>query len=249
MPGRFDHEEISVYGYDISMLDDVLSRKPECRNNRPSSGSIIRNHQEASARCKLLELPIEIRSQIFDYVLPRTIKHGSKDVCWIKGTTALLAVSKQIHEEASCRMYSSATFLLNTVWDCTIFECRSLLPSRLTPSRTYAFPDRLSPRYLSLIQSFKIVIHLYDSYFGMIKSNLSNLGGLIKGLRNQVETLCAILSSCTNVKRIHINFRNGSYDSPKADEVVLEPFLSLSNPLRFEVSGDVSEETRRKFNR
>lgn len=244
-----DSEPFSVYGYDTSMLDCVRTQRSECRNDPQASDSLFRNRMDVPDRCRLLELPAEIRSEIFNYVLPETMNHGSKGLCWIKGTTALLAVSKQIHDEASYQMYSTATFLLNTVWDCTTFECRCLLPSGLTPIRTYAFPDKLSPRYTQFIQDFKIKIHLCDSYSGMIKFNHGNLKGLFRGLRDQVESFCATLRNLTNLKRIHISFQDGNRYSRKADETILEPFLHLSNPPRFEFSGDVSEETKREFDR
>lgn len=240
-------ESISVYGYDASMLECVLPKQAEGGKGLPVLDSTFRNRQKASGRCVLLELPVELRSEIYKYVLPRTINNGSRDICWIKGTTALLAVSKQIHEEASRLMYGTATFLINIVWDCTTFECRCILASGLTPSRAYAFPDRLSPRYLSFIHNFKINIHLCDSYFGMVKYNYSNHLGLTNGLRDQVESFCTTISIFSNVQWLHVHFQDASGTLSEADEVVLQPFLGLSSPPRFNISGDVGEETRRKF--
>lgn len=211
---------ISVYGYDTSMLVDSPQNINNVNHLTPES--TLSNEHRTSDRCLLLELPAELRAHIFQHVLPHTVYHASKGICWIKGTTTLLAVSRQIHDEAAHIMYSRSTFEINIIWDCIYFDCQWLLPNGLAPCSKLAFPERISHQYIPLIQNLGISIGVPDNYTRMInKYNHSN------GLRSQVESLCHVLRLMPSMKELSIHILDGRNKPSKSYEEILEPLYDL----------------------
>lgn len=176
--------------------------------------------------CLLLELPVEIRSMIFEYVLPTTFLHQDAGLCWSKGTTDLLAVSRKIHDEAAHVLYGQSTFVLDVRWDCIIQSYQELNLRRIFP-----FPETIGPRYIPLLQYLEVNIS-FDSLTTLMKQGVSNPTGLAQGLRGQVEALCGILRNDSTLKRLCVHLQDEMGDeriTPKArsemNEMILKPFF------------------------
>ncbi|KAL8730114.1 MAG: hypothetical protein Q9166_004313 [cf. Caloplaca sp. 2 TL-2023] len=204
---------------------------------------LLGSESTTTNRCQLLELPPELRAEIFGYVLPITVNHGFKGPCWIKGTTALLRTSKQIHNEAAQLMYSRATFVINLVWDCTTFACQCLLPSDSFLRKDYAFPDFFRKEYLSYMRKFNVVVHHRDSHIGWIEQCST---GLTLGVRDQLGSLCTTLETFPQIRRLRLHFRD-SFVMSRTDEAVLRPIATLRNVQSIQISGDISAQTQMKF--
>ena len=87
-----------------------------------------------------LYLPLEIRQQIYRYLLPSTIRTASSTgIAWQRGHTSLLGTCRQVSEECADLLYGENTFALVVSYDRIVFRYRWVLPSGLEPSRAYLF--------------------------------------------------------------------------------------------------------------
>ncbi|KAI9874679.1 MAG: hypothetical protein M1830_009421 [Pleopsidium flavum] len=186
----------------------------------------------------LLQLPFEIRSHICSYLLPTTVEQNSKGIVWRRGNVAILAVNKQLYEEALKILYGNSTFVVDVDWDAISFKYQWLLPSGLVPSRTMRFPDDIAARNVPLIKRLHIRVHHVDSYTGMVKYNYGG-HGLTDGLKSRVEDLCRVLKGFPVLAKLEIELLDGNKDM-ELGQTVLEPFSQLSNVHRATVSGPVA---------
>jgi len=89
---------ISVYGYDPEMLID----HDELYNEGISSESnVVEAHklEAQSTSCPLLELPYELRAQIYSYVLPSTTRLTKYGAVWHRATAPMWSASRQLYNE------------------------------------------------------------------------------------------------------------------------------------------------------
>lgn len=179
-------DNISVYGYDKRMLS---SDGPALavRTSVQSLGVEKADAQmmQDSPQCPFLELPVELRLRILDFVLPRTVETGARGIAWIRGHCAILATSRHVLREGIRHLYGSNIFVIDVVWDGITFAYQWLLPTGLVPKRTFSFPGKLARHNVSQIRQLLLRIHHVDNYTGMVKHNFSG-PGLREGLRLQV---------------------------------------------------------------
>lgn len=183
----------------------------------------------------LLQLPFEIRSQIYLYLLPTTLTHQSKGIVWRRGNIAILATNKQIYQETTTLLYGDNTFLIDVEWDSIRFKNQWILRSGLVPSRTMKFPDGFAARNVSLIRRFRVTVHHVDSYTGFVKYNYGG-PGLTDGLRSRVTGLCRVLKRVEELKSLEIKLLDQNRDT-ELGQTLLEPFLKLSNVRQTVVTG------------
>ncbi|KAF2086926.1 hypothetical protein K490DRAFT_18607, partial [Saccharata proteae CBS 121410] len=146
-----------------------------------------------------LSLPLEIRNEIYTYLLPRTVKHPSgtridRGIVWLRGQTAIMATCHQLNSECMALLYGSNMFVISVGYDRIHFRFRWLLPANhnLSPNRAFSFLDHFSQRTIQLIKNYHIDVEQVDPYTGMIKFNCQGRG-LTDGLRSQVQTLVDVL--------------------------------------------------------
>ncbi|MCJ1336462.1 hypothetical protein MMC09_001738 [Bachmanniomyces sp. S44760] len=221
----------SVYGYNSSMLDAVraASSAPTEKQNMSEGRSELKN----DGRCRFLELPQELRYQIYDFTLPSTVQrkgtyqrfdtrytidHG---IVWLRGNTSLLATNKQISREAMDVFYGRNTFAIDIAWGGPVFDYQyvwhdgnlaayniAIGRPRMLPRRgSMAFPEGLAPGNVKLIGHISVRIHHADRYTGMMKYNYGGRG-LTDGLTDQVKVFCQALGTCNEIKHLHIEFQN-----------------------------------------
>src|SRR5437773_12118258 len=89
----------------------------------------------------IFRLPVEVRLQIYSYILPHTKDDPTRGIVWIRGCTSLFLTNRQIYSEASALLYGCCTMLIDIAWDGNKFQFNWLLPSGLVPNRTYEFPN------------------------------------------------------------------------------------------------------------
>ncbi|KAF2457224.1 hypothetical protein BDY21DRAFT_272888, partial [Lineolata rhizophorae] len=139
-----------------------------------------------------LRLPLELRREIYSYILPRTLPTRTASFrghAWARGHTSLLGVNRQLSGEGLDLLYGANYFVLDVAYDGIRFRYRWVLPrQRLAPNRAYAFPAHFSPANVARMRNFIINVTLVDDYIGMTKYNCGGRG-LIAGLRAQVQRL------------------------------------------------------------
>ena len=234
---------ISVYGYDHRMLGNDIPTRVADGSNTESNPALEKasTHQATpgSTKSLLLKLPVELRDRVYELVLPNTVEVGSKGIAWVRGHCAILATSKRIYHEAIRVMYGRSTFVVDVVWDGVRFTYQWVLPMGLVPKRTFAFPDKLAERNVSLIRKLHIRIHHVDNYTGMVKHNFGG-PGLREGLRIQVERLSQrTLQRMYEISHLHIHFQNDSH-TMSVDQAILRPLLSLTNTRTLKLTGSIT---------
>lgn len=233
------HHSISVYGYNTAMLSESSPGAPEEQYSPepPSYHHLGKN----SNSCPLLDLlPLELRQQILNYVLPGTTVHKGKGIVWLRGHTAILAANKLLYREGIHTLYGKNTFVVDVNYDGINFAYQWLLPSGLCPTRhNFAFPGVLAERVTSQIRYVNVRVHHIDNYTGMVKYGFEG-PGLRDGLRVQVEKFCSTLQGMYQICRLHIHFRNDNH-TPEADQQILRLFLALKNVRVVEAAGAVDE--------
>ncbi|KAJ4367073.1 hypothetical protein N0V83_007603 [Neocucurbitaria cava] len=94
----------------------------------------------------------------------RVERETGHDIVWKRGRTNLLAVNRQIHEEAVDMLYGENTFVIDVTFDSINFRYRWRTRSDLTPNRTYQFLDHFSQRNLLRIKNYIINVESVDDY-------------------------------------------------------------------------------------
>ncbi len=237
--------QISVYGYDTSMLSEtVVINQPETMEPQKSD---LQGFCTSPSTCMILELPFEVRQEILKYMLPATIETRSKGVAWLRGHTAMLTVNKRLYSEGIRMMYGDTIFVIDVTWDSITFAYQWLLANGLVPKRTLAFPGKLAERNLANIKNVIVRVHHVDNYTGMIKHGFEG-PGLREGLKLQIEKLCKTLQEIYQLSQLRIHFQNDSHTAG-VDQEILKPLLSLKNVRTVEATGSVTSEFARTLER
>ena len=190
--------------------------------------------------------------------LPKTERQTGNDIVWRRGSTSLLAVSQQVHEEAADMLYGDNTFVIDVTFDAINFRYRWRTANNLTPNRRYPFLDHFSQRNLLRIRNYIINVESVDDYTGMIKYNCGGRG-LPAGIRSKVRELVDLLAVAPQLHRLHVHLIDGAisrvrFSSGRVHRVqdennlaqtqlVLDPFRSLYGVRNAVVSG-VNDEYR-----
>lgn len=184
----------------------------------------------------LLALPVELRLHILQYTLPSTIagdanpSKAGEAVLWRRGSTAILATNKQLHEEGSRLLYGGALFNLDVSYGRITFLFTRYLDSGLMPKQTPSFEDRIAHQYWPLIRIVRIQVTLEDDYVANIKFNWGG-AGYIAGMKAQLQRLVDILKSANDL-RLSLNLkssRSRSVAGEAEERDVLVPLLKLAN--------------------
>ncbi|KAF2841414.1 hypothetical protein M501DRAFT_1000623 [Patellaria atrata CBS 101060] len=208
--------------------------------------------QESSKTSYFLKLPLEIRQEIFSYILPTTFKDKNHGIAWRRGHIALLAVNRQLNEECLDLMYGHSTFTIDVTYDSIRFRYQWVLPSLLCPNKRYPFLTCFPPHLLRLIKYYEISVEHVDGYTGMIKYNCQG-PGLTDGLRAQVQKLVEVMVTAGELHRVKIYLSHGNKvlkqirtvavfavergKNAAVIQTVLDPFRSLKGVRQARVMG------------
>lgn len=141
--------------------------------------------------------------------LPRTERETGNDIVWRRGHTSLLAVSRQVHEEAADMLYGDNTFVIDVTFDAINFRYRWRTANNLTPNRTYRFLDHFSQRNLLRIRNYIVNVESVDDYTGMIKYNCGGRG-LPAGIKSKVRELVDLLAVAPQLHRLQVHLIDGA---------------------------------------
>ena len=225
----------------------------------PSTSNIDVRAQRGSGEPEKKEYKLTFVRQSFGDALwqmqktfPRTDREVGNDIVWRRGTIAILAVNRQIHEECVDMIYGENIFVIDVAFDSIKFRYKWLLPSRLTPNRTYSFLDHFSQRNLMRVKNYVINVEHVDDYTGMIKYNCGGRG-LTAGIRHQVENLVELLGAVPYLHRLHIHLIDGGISRQRfpsgrvhrvqddrnyaASQTVLDPFRRIFGVVEARVTG------------
>ncbi|KAF1850973.1 uncharacterized protein K460DRAFT_274944 [Cucurbitaria berberidis CBS 394.84] len=186
---------------------------------------------------------------------PRTDRESGNDIVWLRGGTSLLAVNRQIHEEAADMLYGSNIFVVDVTFDTINFRYRWRTANNLTPNRAYQFLDHFSQRNLLRIKNYVVNVESVDDYTGMIKYNHGGRG-LPAGIRRRVQELVDLLVVAPQLHRLQLHLIDGAISRVKfpsgrvhrvqdesnfsQTQTVLLPFRALYGVRKAQVTG-VSE--------
>lgn len=195
----------------------------------------------------LLRLPLELRRQIFTYVLPSNKpRNDISDGGWIGGSVTVLRANRQVYAEAIAVLFANITFHIRVERDCVLFiKTYHFLDGRILKvplSVRYAFPEALG-RNLWRIQRVAI----------QIKMGIMKVGGFIVNTRidlkamdqlnayqGQVEILCVSLRRMERIRLLHICVSG----LPVPAILILRPLSQLSNVDTVSWEGNISKEFR-----
>ncbi len=198
-------------------------------------------------RFNLLRLPLEIRQQIYTYVLPSNKpRNDISDGGWISGSVSILRANRQVYAEAIAVLFANVTFHIRVERDCVLFiKTYHFLDGRILKvplSVRYAFPEALG-RNLWRVQRVAI----------QIKMGIMNVGGFIVNTRidlkamnqlnayqGQMEMLCVSLRRIERIRLLHICVSG----LPQPAILILRPLGQLSNVQTVSWEGNVAEELR-----
>ena len=187
---------------------------------------------------------------------PKSERETGNDIVWRRGCTALLAVNKQMHEEAADMMYGENTFVVDVTFDKIAFRCRWRTENGLIPSRQIDWLEHFSQRNLMRVKRYVVNVESVDDYTGMIKYNVGGRG-LPAGIRGKVRELVHLLVAVPELGSVEVHLIDGDvsrhrFPSGRVHRVqdeshdaqtqtVLEPFRALHGVRQVQVTG-VSED-------
>ena len=155
-----------------------------------------------------LDLPLELREQIYGQVLPCTVPRSSAEasfVTWRLGEVALLATCRQIYEECANIIYGSNIFEIAVEPTRTVF-CKSYSAknSPLRHFQTVDFHGLFSGSSVSRMKKIRVTIRHSDDFTSMTKYNCGGRA-LNYGLRLQVEDLVDVLHRAEPLRWMQIH--------------------------------------------
>lgn len=119
---------------------------------------------------RLMALPLEIRLQIYAYLLPHTevvwTIYGKRATVWRQGNITLLMVSRQMSAEAADVMYGNASFVVEVDFDNIVFRPRIMCKSGTMSPKTPPFLDTVRADNMRRIRRLAISIQHVDGYLG-----------------------------------------------------------------------------------
>ena len=217
---------ISVYGYDTEMLGVPELVNSYYRSEEPPKAEVP--HLLRQQGCPFLELPYELRFQIYSYILPSTLESPDRGIVWLRASAAIWVLNRQLYKECIRLIYGNPTFLIDVRYDKIEFLHQWTLPQRsLFPKRVFNFPDPIAAHNRPLMRKFHVRIHQVDSYTGMLKYNYSNPDILAGGLWCRVNIFCALLKEICEIRELRISCHGGDGGSRTLMPLVMQPFWQL----------------------
>jgi hypothetical protein len=106
----FEHTTKSAE-LNLPLASSEVDMSDDCVQSSEPAESMISTKTNKS-KLSLLDLPREIRQEIFTYLLPYTKpdEEEPSGVVWVKRSTTLLSVCKQLYDEYACFMYMKNTW-------------------------------------------------------------------------------------------------------------------------------------------
>ncbi len=224
---------ISVYGYtpETLLTPNLLPEQQPKSMSQDVDAHILK---AGSTACPLLGVPLELRQQIFSYVLPSTFSDASKECVWLRGNLAINSTNKQIHDECIQIMYGRCTFFIDISMEGIHWFYQSLLPTKnLVTNRVFEFPAKFPAHNRQYMRNFFVRVNQVDSYTGMIKYNCSSCQVLARRVGEQVELFCDFLGSLPEIHELTLQYRGPAIDSQDAfSGLEMKPFWKLETLLK-----------------
>lgn len=166
---------VHVRGVPVLSINNKFIRMVQCSAQDESGLNQFLQTITGSSRLHkqspfLAKLPPEVRRNVYQYLLPRTIAlremTGRIAHVWLHGSTAIMSTCKKIHEETADIIYGESVFIVEVGYDTIAMRHRRLLGSGLVPEATPAFLELVSSSNLRRIRQLAINVKHVDSYTG-----------------------------------------------------------------------------------
>ncbi|MCJ1276222.1 hypothetical protein MMC21_004027 [Puttea exsequens] len=232
---------ISVYGYDTSMLaaQDAVYDGP-LAPTRIIEGTQYHGLKDGSSACPILDLPSELRVQIYSYILPYTTHREGRGITWHRAIARLWSVSRQLYDECIPLLYGNVTFRIDVSFDRVEWRYQYVHRNQdpnLVMKTVPAFPDKIALRNRRFLRKFEVYLYFVDSYTGMIKYDYSNLAFLAGGMARQAQNLYDYLNTLPEIWELRILYYACDRVTPHTLPLVLKPFWGLRNVRSINVQG------------
>ena len=230
----------SVYGYNLEML---VPARPTIQNPIQPPNAKYHQLRHGSQTCPFLNLPTELRMQIYGYLLPYTarVERGpekEKDVVWVKGNITILLANRTIYNEAIQVLYATATFDLELggSFSHVVFAKHWLYSTGTVSKWGKIFLDTVSPRNRALIRRFRVKI------FNVASPKRQ----LDVAVERQVEVFCHLLREQTEIAYLHIQLA-ATFHKSAVPAASLDGFLLLRTIRVVELSGSFQPSLRQRL--
>ena len=220
-------DSIAVYGYDPGMLA-ASQNMQDTESFQDATQSLQVSPGNGEKFERFLELPSEIRRQIYSYVMPSTSDEPGSGIIWTRATAPIWSTCQLIYDECMSMLYSDCTFVIDVEYKGLSFHHRHTISTATgirKPKRIYPFPEKIAPRNLEILRKIYVRLQQPDSYTGFIKYDCLNTHALSLRMAAQVENLCIILQALSEIQELRIEL-NGAVQSP---DIVLGSFWELGN--------------------
>ena len=187
-------------------------------------------------------LPLEIRRQIYGYLLPHSVPqcHQLKNPVWRLGNIEILATNKQIHDEAVDLMYGDSWFFVNVNYDEITFKCNFARRDIWICGDYFSqagkdFFEEIGPRNVSRIRHLQIYIILGPGVSPPIpecyQANIDSLAAQVSLLSNSLKPI-------QNFLDLRVTVRTEREEPDVRFEYALaKPLLELNSRRKFLLSG------------
>ncbi|KAL8679293.1 MAG: hypothetical protein Q9224_007050 [Gallowayella concinna] len=192
--------------------------------------SKLHGQLEDPPRCRLMELPIELRTQIFSYILPGM--WGGGTLYWMAGTTSLLATCKAIHDEAAPLMYGQGGFQYRVSCEISATPIVQVNVVQSTPDsygaipiccECHPFPTFPSHRYIHHVR--KVIVDIWVHQYAHDENHEVEQ---VQAVNNQVEAFISLLAGIPRLQVLIVDYHNHA-EMIGSEEIALRPLLGLRN--------------------
>lgn len=224
------------------------------------------NAHPAKANSRFLLLPLELRLQIYGYIIPRSVKlppERGNDHVWHRGNINILAVNKQIHDEVAQMIYGDPTFNLKVENDGVVFQYHYPSPcSGVFIQESSAMGGEFF-KCIPYMRNLRVQLTPTSEYYVDFRQSTNRYGQpkagwprlrkvtthdgaqtMVAAMDNSMDALLLIIIKAVQIRKLHVNVGLGhlGHCDVEFDKYYLTPLLHLGNVSKLTFGGDISRE-------
>ena len=215
------------------------------------------DEMQNQSSCGFLSLSLELRHQIYDYVLPYAPPCWEDYIPeWNRGHVSILGTNKQIYLEAVALLYGTNTFLLIVRDDCIHWVYRTFTsPDDIDGTVhhvpiNHACPKAMTPKNISRIRRLSVQIwppEIGDGRKRLTDSQNTSYAnpheGFLRVMEGQISVLLTVLRQMKEIQDLDIGLWLLPRERHKGyARTLLSPLMSLINVRNIDLYGTMSPE-------
>ena len=228
-----------MYGYDPSsptstsspvMPSQVQTQAISPVKHIPAKGQSTSGH--------ILNLPVETRMQIYQYILPGAISNACRGTFWHWAEAPIWLTCSLIHNECISMLYSGVIFPVDLNYEDLAIHLLNIvqsIPGSPPPASENPFP--VSPPFRNLALTRRFSIRLQEESVRLLSSHDSKTyaareEALASRMSVSARYLCNFLQTSPEILELRIELNDHNRDP----RLVLNPFLGLANVRNFTIT-------------